>query len=80
MTYKYSERIKVSTFFYKGYVFWLLPNVMIGESRTEDWQGILMEGGVQSFGLTKSNGLNLFPEGGLMSDDLDTLLNILTVK
>lgn len=46
---------------------------MIGESRPEDWQGILMEGGVQSSGLTKSNGLNLLPEGGLMSDDLDTL-------
>ena len=53
---------------------------MISESRTEDWREILMEGGVQCFGLTESNGLNLFPEGGLMSDDLDTLLNILTVK
>lgn len=53
----------------------LLPNVMIGENGTEEWQEILIEGGGQSYGLTKSSGLNLFPEGGLRSLDLDTLFN-----
>lgn len=36
---------------------------MIGGTGTEEWQEILMEDNTQAFGLRKSNGLYLFPEG-----------------
>lgn len=51
--------------FLKGYVFWLLPNVMIGESRTEDWQEIVMKGGVQSFWPHEEQWTKSVPRGRL---------------